>query len=65
MQQRTVFNHLRHTKNVLPTSYIQSVCNFGLVTYEVLVGQLCLTLYDPMDYSLPGFSAHGILQASG
>ena len=25
--------------------------------------QLCLTLCDPMDYSLPGSSVHGILQA--
>ena len=25
--------------------------------------QLCPTLCDPMDYSLPGFSIHGILQA--
>ena len=25
--------------------------------------QLCLTLYNPMDYSPPGFSVHGILQA--
>ena len=25
--------------------------------------QLCLTLCNPMDYSLPGSSAHGILQA--
>ena len=29
----------------------------------VLVTQWCLTLCDPMDYSLPGFSVHGILQA--
>ena len=28
-----------------------------------LVTQLCLTLCDPMDYKLPGFSVHGILQA--
>ena len=26
------------------------------------VAQSCLTLYDPMDYSLPVFSVHGILQ---
>ena len=26
--------------------------------------QLCLTLCDPMDCSPPGFSVHGILQAS-
>ena len=30
---------------------------------EVLVIQSCLTLCDPMDYSLPGSSVHGILQA--
>ena len=29
----------------------------------VLVAQLHLTLCDPMDYSLPGASVHGILQA--
>ena len=29
----------------------------------VLVTQSCLTLHDPMDYSLPGSSAHGIFQA--
>ena len=29
----------------------------------VLVTQSCLTLYDPMDCSLPGSSVHGILQA--
>ena len=29
----------------------------------MLVTQLCPTLCDPMDYSLPGSSVHGILQA--
>ena len=29
----------------------------------VLVAQSCPTLYDPMDFSLPGSSVHGILQA--
>ena len=28
---------------------------------EVLVAQSCLTLCDPMDWSPPGFSVHGIL----
>ena len=28
-----------------------------------LASKLCLTLCDPMDYSLPVSSAHGILQA--
>ena len=27
------------------------------------VAQLCQTLCNPMDYSLPGFSIHGIFQA--
>ena len=30
---------------------------------KVLVTQLCLTLCNPKDYSLPGPSVHGILQA--
>ena len=29
----------------------------------LLVAQLCLTLCNPMDCSLPGFSVHGIFQA--
>ena len=29
----------------------------------MLVDHLCLILWDPMYYSLPGFSVHGILQA--
>ena len=32
----------------------------GLCVY--LVVQLCLTVYDPIDCSLPGTSVHGILQ---
>ena len=30
---------------------------------ESEVAQLCPTLSDPMDYSLPGSSVHGIFQA--
>ena len=30
---------------------------------EKEVSQLCPTLCNPMDYSLPGFSVHGIFQA--
>ena len=29
----------------------------------MLVALLCVTLCDPMDYSLPGSSVHGILEA--
>ena len=32
------------------------------VRVKVLVAQLCLILFDPMDCSLPGSSIHGILQ---
>ena len=34
-----------------------------MVVVVVLVAQLCLTLFDPMDRSRPGSSVHGILQA--
>ena len=33
------------------------------VKSESEVAQLCPTLSDPMDHSLPGSSAHGIFQA--
>jgi len=33
------------------------------VKSESEVAQLCPTLHDPMDCSLPGFSVHGIFQA--
>ena len=33
------------------------------VKSETEIAQSCLTLSDPMDYSLPGSSVHGILQA--
>ena len=33
------------------------------VVAVMLLAQLCLTLHDPMDSSLPGSSVHGILQA--
>ena len=33
------------------------------VKSESEVAQLCLTLHDPMDCSLPGSSIHGIFQA--
>ena len=33
------------------------------VKSESEVAQSCLTLSDPMDYSLPGLSIHGIFQA--
>ena len=38
-------------------------CYCGESEVKVLVAQLCPTLCDPMNYSLPGSSVHGILQA--
>ena len=49
--------------------YIKAVyCHSAYLTYmqsesESEVAQLCLTLCDPMDCSLPGSSVHGIFQA--
>ena len=34
-----------------------------MVKMKVLVTQMCLTLFNSMDFSLPGFSVHGFLQA--
>ena len=54
----------------LPTHKIQrDTSNKKYIHAEVCksvkapVAQSCLTLCDPMDYSPPGFSVHGILQA--
>ena len=35
----------------------------SLESVKVLVAQFCLTLYNPIDCSLPGSSIYGILQA--
>ena len=45
---------------------LSSCTSFLFFTWQVLqvlVAQSCLTLCDLMDYSLPGFSVHGIVQA--
>ena len=34
-----------------------------LLKYKVLVAQSCLTLCDPVNWSPPGSSVHGIFQA--
>ena len=36
---------------------------FSWLLFACVVTQLCPTLSDPMDYSLPGSSLHGIFQA--
>ena len=38
-------------------------CIYAESEVKVLVAQLCLTICNPMDCSLPGSSVHGILQA--
>ena len=43
--------------------HIQSLCSSAAAAAAAKSLQLCLTLCDPMDCSLPGFSIHGILQA--
>ena len=45
------------------TPYPFPLCVCVCVYVCVLVAQLCLTLCDPMDYSPPGSSVHGISQA--
>ena len=46
-----------------PTTVCVS-CKLELVTkWQCEVAQLCPTLCDPMDCSLPGFSIHGVFQA--
>ena len=46
-----------------PKMYYKNVINMysGILCVKLL--QLCPTLCDPMDCTLPGFSIHGILQA--
>ena len=47
----------------LPKSYRKNTDTLGnRFTVQCCVAQLCLTPCDPMDYSPPGSSVHGILQ---
>ena len=43
--------------------YESSFSHLPILTVDVLVAHLCLTLCNSMDYSLPGSSVHGVLQA--
>ena len=58
---------MRHTKKVFSISRnlspIWSAVAYPTVIKWSEVAQLCPTLRDPMDCSLPGSSVHGILQA--
>ena len=57
-----------HSKQCIqPQGFGKSGCSWifsGLWKWKnVLVSQLCLALCDPLDYSPPGLSVHGIFQA--
>ena len=56
--QMVTSNLLRNCQTVF-----QSNCPILHSDQERKVAQLCPTLCDPMDCSLPGFSVHGIFQA--
>ena len=45
------------------TSWIESIKLQMVIAQWSEVAQSCLTLCDPVDWSLPSFSVHGILQA--
>ena len=49
--------------NRITLLYTWNIVNQLLESVCVLMDQLCLTLWDLMDCSLPGSSVHGILQA--
>ena len=55
----------RKWKEVLSLSHLQRKenANLCILAYACISSQSCLTLYDPMDCSLPVPSVHGILQA--
>ena len=52
---------------ILSTRVVTSTGRYSIIFVESLleseVAQLCSTLCNPMDYSLPGSSVHGIFQA--
>ena len=48
---------------VIAANYIINSTNLNIWKEKVLVTPSCPTLCNPMDCSLPGSSAHGILQA--
>ena len=46
-----------------PKAYLKQSSEWSPERWRSKVAQLCLTLWDPMDCSLPGSSVHGIFQA--
>ena len=58
---RRILYHLSHKGSPCAVS-IKSFL-FRIYVHAHSVAQSCLTVCDPMDYSPPGYSIHGILQA--
>ena len=57
-------NHVQVSLLCLPTFLWESQPSYQeMYESEIEVTQSCLTLWDPMDCSLPGSSVHGIFQA--
>ena len=68
--QKNLQNKSKHKNNecFLESLLSESFPSLGVTVHlislsESEVPQSCLTLCDPLDYSLPGSSVHGILQA--
>jgi len=60
----TLFNNLFYLSIVYLQYCAHFYCTAKWFSYTWSeVAQLCMTLCDPMDYSLPGSSVHGIFQA--
>ena len=60
---RIIFTKILVMDKPLRLCRIAQDFNFILVESESEVTQSCPTLCDPMNWSLPGFSVHGIFQA--
>ena len=63
LQDVTSFTRWNWVKGIEDLCYFLKVCVNLCEEVKVLVAQLCLTLWDPMDCSPLGSSVHGILQA--
>ena len=71
MERTTQYVSVSHHQklNILRNEVLSALCKIYLpwgklhaLKVKVKVTQSCLTLCDPMNYSLPGSSVHGILQ---
>ena len=61
-QTRETNTHPHPWRERHPAHLTSGVARAQYAWSEVLVAQSCPTLWDPMDYSPPGSSVHGILQ---